>query len=78
MIDDLLNASSVAQAWKEEGRVEGMRELARLGLESRFGALSSEVLQALATADEATLREIATHQDESLEQVQVRLKKDKP
>jgi predicted transposase YdaD len=78
MIDDLLSASSVAQAWKEEGRVEGrmegMRDFARLALEGRFGTLSNEVVQALAAADEATLREVVSHQDETLEQVRVRLK----
>lgn len=69
MRDDLLEISSIAQAW----RAEGARKLTRVSLEARFGLLSEEVLQALSTADEATLIAIVTHPTESLEEVCARL-----
>lgn len=81
MIDELWNASSVAQALREEGRkvgkvegrAEGLRLAARLGLEHRFGALNADLLQALDTADEPTLTGIIIYAEESLEQVRARL-----
>ena len=65
MIRDLLDASSVADIYREEGREEGRnagrREMAQEMLESRFGALSAHELAALRAVDEATLRGLAAH-----------------
>ena len=65
MIRDILRDSSVAQGWfqegLQEGRQEGQRELVRLALEDRFGAVDPEVRAALATADVATLRALLAH-----------------
>jgi hypothetical protein len=70
MIDDLLNESSVADAFIEEGE----RRMARAALEGRFGPLSEEVLAALQHADEATLQDLVAHvTDETMEQVRARL-----
>ena len=85
MMDELLEASSTAKAfWEEgrkegqvegrvEGRVEGLRDVARLALEHRFGTLDADLLRAISTADEPTLTAIITQPEESLEQVQARL-----
>jgi len=57
-----------------KGKAEGLREAARLGLENRFGPLSTEVQTALGQADEATLKDILAHiATESLEQLRTRL-----
>lgn len=60
MVNDLWKHSSVAQALKEEGRAEGEREMVQIALEDRFGALSADVLAALKSADEATLKRLIT------------------
>lgn len=60
MVNDLWQHSSVAQELKEEGRAEGEREMAQIALEDRFGALSADVLAALKSADEATLKKFIT------------------
>ncbi|HEX6800728.1 MAG TPA: hypothetical protein VF116_23650 [Ktedonobacterales bacterium] len=82
MIDDLLEYSSVAQAFFEEGEREGKREgerqmarrMALLALEGRFGPLSDELRAAIDAADEAALQEIVAHiATESLDQVRARL-----
>ncbi len=81
MIDELWNASSVAQALREEGRVEGreegrvegVRDVARLALEHRFGALDADLLRAIHAADEPTLTAIITHAEETRDQVRARL-----
>ena len=84
-IDEMLEASSTARAfWEEgrqeglkegqaEGRVEGLRLATRLGLEHRFGALEADLLQAIGAADEPMLTAIITQPEESLEQVKARL-----
>ena len=79
MIDELWNASSVAQALREEGREEGRaegrmaeaREMARVALESRFGPLAEDMLAAIGHADEPTLK--AAVACKTLEQVRARL-----
>ena len=81
MMDELLEASSTAKAfWEEgrkegqvEGRIEGLRDVARLALEHRFGTLDADLLQAIGAADEPTLTAIITQPEETLEQVQARL-----
>ena len=65
-----LYQSLVKQA-KEEGMAQGMREIAQSALESRFGPLSADVLQALSAADEATLKAVVA--SNSLEQVRQQL-----
>ncbi len=64
MVNDLWKHSSVAQELKEEGREEGRaeeaREMAQIALEDRFGTLSADVLAALKSADEATLKKLIT------------------
>jgi hypothetical protein len=75
MVNELWQKSSVAQALKEEGRVEGRveeaREMAQIALEDRFGTLSDDVLAALKRADEATLKTLIIVK--SLEDVRARL-----
>lgn len=73
MIHDIWKESSFAEAayeifhdelvakGKAEGKSEGERELARVALEGRFGALSEDVLAALAHADQETCRDIVAH-----------------
>ncbi len=81
IMDELLEASSTAQMFWEEGRqeglkeghTEGLRDAARLALEHRFGALDVELLQALGAANESTLTAIITLPEEALEQVKARL-----
>jgi hypothetical protein len=60
-------------------KAEGMREMAqrmaRRALESKFGALSDDVLAALDTADQETLEDIVAHiSADTLEQARARLK----
>ena len=74
MVNDLWQHSSIAQDLKEEGRLEGARDLARLALEGRFGTLSPDLQTALQGVDEATAREIIQSVSRiSLEQVRTRL-----
>lgn len=86
MLDDILRESSFAAALRdlwieegmekglEEGRVEATRQLSRMALEERFGALSADMLTALETVDEATLQAVVVHlANESLPQVRQRL-----
>lgn len=78
MIDDLLEVSSVAQAFVEEGERRGelrmARRMALAALEGRFGPLSDDLRAAINAADEATLQEIVAHiATESLDQVRARL-----
>ncbi len=90
MLNDLLRESSVAETFIEEGRekgreegheegrvkgrAEGERRMAQTALEGRFGALSDDVLAALARADEATLLALVAHvATDSLEQARARL-----
>lgn len=74
MIDDLLEYSSVAQAFVEEGERRMARRMALIALEGRFGPLSDDLRAAIEAADEATLQEIVAHiATESLDQVRARL-----
>lgn len=70
MIHDLLNESSVADAFIEEGE----RRMAQAALEGRFGPLSQEMQASVNAADELVLQEIVAHvATETLEQVRGRL-----
>lgn len=74
MINDLLNESSVAGAFIEEGERRMARRMARSALEGRFGPLSDDLLAAISTADEVALQEIVAHvAAETVEQVRERL-----
>jgi phage-related tail protein len=74
MIDDLLRESSIAQLFMEQDREEGERQMARLALEGRFGALGEDVLAALGSAGEAALRDLVAHvSTDTLEQARGRL-----
>lgn len=57
MLREILDESSIAEVYREEGR----REAARLILEDRFGTLDAAMLSRLQEADAATLRSLVTH-----------------
>jgi hypothetical protein len=70
MIEDMLREAGVIQGWIDEGKHQMLREV----LEGRFGTLSEDLIAALGTADEATLRAVVMHVGTvSLEQVKARL-----
>lgn len=74
MIHDLLNESSVADAFIEEGERRMARRMAQAALEGRFGRLSQEMQASVNAADELVLQEIVAHvATETLEQVRGRL-----
>lgn len=82
MIKDIWNESSFAGAAYDlfrpelvaEGLAEGMREIAQVGLEGRYGTLDADIIAALATADEATCRAIVAHlTTDTMEAVRQRL-----
>lgn len=64
MLDELLRESSVSkylyEEGKAEGKAEGMRELARVALESRFARLDQDISEAIAKADIETLRDLVS------------------
>ncbi len=63
-----------AEEAAEKARIQTTRELAQAALEGRFQTLSEDILQALGTADEATLKAIVAHvSSDTLEQVRARL-----
>jgi hypothetical protein len=45
---------------RDEAKAEGLRESLRLVLEARFGALDADLLDAIARADEDTLKLLLT------------------
>jgi len=66
-------AAEAAEA-AQKARIQNSRELAQSALEGRFHTLSADILQALGTADEATLRAIVAHvSSDTLDQVRSRL-----
>lgn len=78
MSTEIIGTSSLYQEWvrkaTEEGMAQGMRESLLLGLRGRFGELSPEVEQAVATADVERLRDALAHVGtETLEQLATRL-----
>jgi hypothetical protein len=77
MADEMLHASSMAQAWYAEGEAEGRteeaRRLAQMVLERRFGELGQDLLEALSQAQEALLEELILESGLSLGQVHARL-----
>ncbi|HEY7358095.1 MAG TPA: hypothetical protein VH590_16560, partial [Ktedonobacterales bacterium] len=74
MSTDLFRDSSLIQSILREERLQTTRELAQAALEGRFQTLSDDVIQALGTADEATLKAIVAHvSSDTLEQVRARL-----
>ncbi|HEU5366936.1 MAG TPA: hypothetical protein VFU69_00665, partial [Ktedonobacterales bacterium] len=74
MSTDLFRDSPLNQSILSEERLQTTRELAQAALEGRFQTLSDDILQALGTADEATLKAIVAHvSSDTLEQVRARL-----
>jgi hypothetical protein len=77
MADEMLQASSMAQAWYAEGEAEGRteeaRKLAQMVLAHRFGELGQDLLEALSQTQETLLAELILESGLSLEQVRVRL-----
>jgi hypothetical protein len=74
MSTDLFRDSPLNQSILEEERLQTMRELAQSALEGRFQTLDADILQAIGTADEATLKAIVAHvSSDTLEQVRARL-----
>jgi hypothetical protein len=65
--------SSAAQLLLEEGRLEGLREMAQIVLQARFGVLDEPLKQAIQAAPAAGLTKIMAQRDPSLEQVQAQL-----
>ena len=69
MLQDIIRESSFAQDLIEEGKTEGKvegqremaREMARLALQGRYGPLADELVAAVNTADDATLRALVEH-----------------
>lgn len=59
MLEELMEETGWAEYWRREGRLEGERRVLLLALEGRFGALSDDVVGALAGADEDTIRDLA-------------------
>ncbi len=59
---------------RTQGRGEGMRQLAQIALEGRFGTVDEDVQAALGTADETTLRLLVAHlSTDTIEYVRARL-----
>jgi predicted transposase YdaD len=82
MVKDLWRASSITREAYAEGKAEGRAEAKAQGLreaiqgvlESRFGPLNQDIIQALGSADEAMLKSlVARVATETLEQVRERL-----
>jgi hypothetical protein len=70
MIDELLNESSIAEEFIEEGA----RRMAVAALEGRFGPLSEDLHAAVRSADVTMLQDIVAHISSlTLEQVRARL-----
>jgi len=74
MLEDLWKESSLAEALADRWREEAMGQMLQVVLASRFGPLSDDIVAALRTADEATLRAIGEHiMTNTHEQVRARL-----
>lgn len=82
MLDDIIRASSIAEIFRDEGKVEGKiegsleatRKMARVALEGRFGALAADTLAAIEAAQEDALMAVVAHVSvDSLEQARARL-----
>ena len=71
MIEEIWKESSFAEAVSEITARETAREMAQIVLEDRFGALSEDILTAMKSADETTLKSLLTVK--SLEQIRTRL-----
>jgi len=73
MIENLWEQSSLGAALEqlaeergeargvEIGQTQTMRDMARVALEGRFGALSDDMLAAIESADTATLTAVVSH-----------------
>ncbi len=71
---DFMKESPLYPILTKEARVDGEREMAQIALEGRFKTVSEDVLTALKSADEATLRAIVANiSTDTLEQIRARL-----
>lgn len=61
MLGDLWEESSLKEALAVRERERGMGEAYRIVLEDRFGSLSEDIVNALDTSDEDTLRAVGRH-----------------
>lgn len=74
MSTDLFRESPLFRELMSEERLQNSHELAQVALEGRFQTLSADILQALGTADEATLKAIVAHvSSDTMEQMRARL-----
>ncbi|HEU5368500.1 MAG TPA: hypothetical protein VFU69_08555 [Ktedonobacterales bacterium] len=74
MIEEIWEESSYGEAVQEHARKKMAREMAQVALEGRFGKLDENLLAALRTADEPTLKALVAHTtSDTLEQVRARL-----
>lgn len=74
MIENLWEQSSLKEALAMRAQERAMARMARLVLQSRFEPLTDDIVNALDSADEATLETIGEHATaDTLEQVRVRL-----
>jgi hypothetical protein len=60
----------------EEGRLEGLREMAQIVLQARSEALDEPLKQAIQSAPAAVLTDVMAQKDLTLEQVRARLKQE--
>lgn len=74
MIEEIWEESSYGEAIQTHARKNMAREMAQIALEGRFGNLDKDILAALKTADEATLKAlVANSSTDTLAQVRARL-----
>src|SRR2546423_7862639 len=74
MLGDLWKESSLAEALADRWREVAMALMLQVVLESRFGPLSEDIVAALRTTDEATLRAIGERiMTDTLDEVRGRL-----
>ncbi len=74
MLEDIIRESSLAEEFRDEGIVVGMRDGLRVVLETRFGPLDEKMLAAIQQLPGADLHElIALSAKGTLEEVRQRL-----
>lgn len=74
MLRDILEQNSYDEIMRDEGRLEGMRAMARVAVEGRLGPLGPDLAEALNGADDETLQAIMAHvSTDSREQLRRRL-----
>jgi malonyl CoA-acyl carrier protein transacylase len=74
MMDKLWHESSAAQVLLEEGRLEGLRAMAQIVLQARFGVQDEPLKQTIQSAPVVVLTDVMAQKDLTLEQVRARMK----